>query len=106
MLAFQAEVVYVDGTWRFEVASSPSPHLVMTRAELFLSPDMSFLTMSGLILLEGTMQGVLPKQCLREELGGGGWVMAFKVGCGDPSRRKESSKETRKQDTCLDQRVP
>lgn len=37
MLAFQAEVVYVDGTWRFEVASFPSPHLVMTRAELFLS---------------------------------------------------------------------
>lgn len=37
MLAFQAEVVCVDGTWRFEVASFPSPHLVMARAELFLS---------------------------------------------------------------------
>lgn len=104
MLAFQAQVVYVDGTWRFEVASFPSPHLVMTRVELFLSPDMISLTMSGLILL-GQRTAGLPKQCLREELGGEGWVRTFKVGCGDPSRRKESSTETRKQDTCLDQRV-
>lgn len=52
LLAFQAEVVYVDGTWRFEVTSFPSPHLVMARANCF-SLDMISLTMSGLTVLEG-----------------------------------------------------
>lgn len=90
LLAFQAEVVYIDGTWRFEVASFPSPHLVMARAELFLSRhDFSYNVRTD-SAGRGNTQLVYShfQQCLREELGGGGWGRAFKVGCGDPSRRK------------------
>lgn len=88
MLAFQAEVVYVDGTWRFEVASSPSPHLVMTRAELFLSPDMSFLTMSGLILLEGTMHSCSSKAVPQRGAGWGRMGDGLQSGLRRPFEKK------------------